>query len=214
MNTSCVQRCSTRTQMAFTLLSISKLDKSGYKVVFHKQLCTISNTKGHTIAKILHSQGLYHVQTPEQPKNSLKANAVVIKMSINEVHCHLGHISLAAIKHAIAKGFITGIDLDESSKPEFCEACVKAKSARQPFPQESKTRAEKYGECVHWDLWGPASVKSLTGHQYVAARIDNSTRETRLYFQAKKSQTFDSYKKDEAYIQTQTGNHIKSVRSD
>ena len=147
----------------------------------------------------------------EQPKTSLKANAAVIKMSINEVHRHLSHISSAAIKHAIAKGFITGIDLDESSKPEFCEACVKAKSARQPFPQESETQAEKYGERVHWDLLGPASVKSLSGHQYIAAHIDDSTRETSLYFQAKKSQTFDSYKKDEAYIQTQTSNHIKSI---
>ena len=134
-------------------------------------------------------------------------------MSINEAHRRLGHISSAAIKHAIAKGFITGIDLDESSKPEFCEACVKAKSARQPFPQESKTRAEKYGERVHWDLWGPASVKSPSSHQYVAACIDNSTRGNCLYFQVKKSQTFDSYKKDEAYIQTQTGNHIKSIYS-
>ena len=125
--------------MAFTLLSISKLDKLGHKVVFHKQLYTISNTKGHTIAKIPHSQGLYRVQTPEQPKSSLKANAVVVKMSINEVHRHLGHISSAAIKHAIEKGFLTGIDLDESSKPEFCKACVKVKSARQLFPQESET---------------------------------------------------------------------------
>ena len=124
--------------MAFTLLSISKLDKSGHKVVFHKQLCTISSTKGHTIAKIPHSQGLYHVQTPEQPKSSLKANAAVVKMSINEAHCRLGHISSAAIKHAIAKGIITGIDLAKSLKPEFCKACVKAKSARQPFPQESE----------------------------------------------------------------------------
>ena len=92
-------------------------------------------------------------------------------------------------------GFITGIDLDESSKPEFCEACAKAKSAKQLFPQESQTWAEKYGDCVHWDLWGPASVKSLNGHYYVAACIDDATRETKLYFQEKKSETFASYKK-------------------
>ena len=120
--------------MAFTLLSISKLDKSDHKVVFHKQMCIISDSKGHTIAKIPHSEGLYHVQPLEQAKNDLSANAAVVKMSINEVHRRLGHISSAAIKHAISKGFITGIDLDESSKPEFCEACVKAKSARQLFP--------------------------------------------------------------------------------
>ena len=162
-------------EMAFTLLSISKLDKYDHKVVFHKQMCTISDSKGCTIAKIPHSQGLYQVQPPEEAKNNLSANATVVKMSINEAHHHLGHISSAAIKHAISKGFITRIDLDESFKLEFCEACVKAKSARQPFPQESETCAEKYGEYVHWDIWKPASVKSLNGHYYVATRIDDAT---------------------------------------
>jgi len=56
----------------------------------------------------------------------------------------LGHISYGAITHAIMKGFITGIELELDLKPEFCEACTKAKSARQPFPKESKARATKY----------------------------------------------------------------------
>ena len=106
-----------------------------------------------------------------------------------------------------------GIDVNLDSKFEFCEACAKAKSA-QPFPKESKTRAKNFGECVHWDLWGPASVKSINGHHYMAARIDNATRQTKLYFQEKKSQTFQSYKKDEAYIENKTGKQIKSTHSD
>jgi hypothetical protein len=104
--------------------------------------------------------------------------------------------------------------LESGSKPEFREACAKAKSARQPFLKESKTRATNYGEWVHWDLWGPATVKSLNGHYYVAARIDDATRETKLYFQNKKSEMFDSYKLDEAYIETQTSNRIKVSHSD
>ena len=126
----------------------------------------------------------------------------------------LGHISSAAIRHAVSKGFITRIALDNESKPEFCEACAKAKSVCQPFPKESQNRAEKYGDHVHWDLWGPAAVKSINRNYYVAARINDATCETRLYFQEKKSQTFNSYKKDEAYIQTQTRNKIKIVCSD
>ena len=74
--------------------------------------------------------------------------------------------------------------------------------ARQPFLKESKTRATKYGEHVHWDLWGPATVKSLNRNLYVAARINDATRETKLYFQTKKSQTVNSYKLNEAYIKT------------
>ena len=58
------------------------------------------------------------------------------------------------------------------------------------------------------------TVKSLNGHFYMAARIDDATRETKLYFQNKKSETIDSYKLDEAYIETQSGNRIKVVHSD
>ena len=114
----------------------------------------------------------------------------------------------------ITKGHITGIQLDPESKPEFCKACAKAKAAQQPFPKESETCATIYGERIHWDLWGLASVQSLSGNSYVAARIDDATRKTMLYFQAKKSQTIDSYKHNEALIEMQTGNRIKVARSD
>ena len=120
----------------------------------------------------------------------------------------------SAISYAIAQGCITGIQLNPDSKPEFCEPCAKAKSAWQPFPKESETHASEYGERVHWDLWAPAAVKSLSGNLYMATRIDDASRETALYFQVKKSQTIDSYKHDETLIETQTGNRIKVLRSD
>jgi GAG-pre-integrase domain len=135
-------------------------------------------------------------------------------MTISEAHRKLGHVSYGATKHVVSKGFITGITIDPDSKPDFCEVCTKAKSVHQPFPQESNTRAKKYKEQVHWDLWGPAFMKSLSGNSYVAACIDNATHDSKLHFQQKKSQLFQSYKKDKAYIKTQSGNHIKVSRSD
>ena len=126
--------------------------------------------------------------------------------SISEAHQKLGHIAHSAISYAIAQGCITGIQLDPDSKPEFCEPCTKAKPAQQPFPKESETCASEYGECVHWDLWGPAVVKSLSGNLYVATCIDDASCKTALYFEMKKSQTINSYKCDEALIEMQTGN--------
>ena len=43
--------------MAFTLLSISKLNISGHKGTFYKQMCMIQDPKGNTIARIPHLQG-------------------------------------------------------------------------------------------------------------------------------------------------------------
>ena len=156
----------------------------------------------------------YHVTAPEDPPTINYVSIAMVKLTISNAHWKLSHITPSAIKYAIAKGHITGIQLDPESKPEFCEVCAKAKAAWQPFPKESETCATKYGECVHWDLWGPASVQSLSGNSYVVAHIDDATHKTVLYFQAKKSQTIDSYKHNEALIETQTGNCIKVTRSD
>src|SRR5882762_4938951 len=200
--------------MAFTLISVGHLDKADCAVSFQKGMCTIRNPKGRIMGTIPRANGLYRLVNFSKGTSLDHANVAVGKMSISEAHRKLGHISHSAIRNAISTGQITGIELDMDSKPEFCEPCAKAKSARLPFPQKSDTHATKYGERVHWDLWGPASVRSLSGNYYVAARTDDHTRENKLYFQPKKSDTFKSYKRDEALIETQSGNKIKVSRSD
>ena len=166
--------------MAFTLISVGRLDDMKCSATFSGGMCTIRNLSGHTMATIPCANGLYCVTAPEDPPTVNYASIVMVKLTISEAHWKLGHIAPSAIKYAIAKGHITGIQLDPESKPEFCKACAKAKAAWQPFPKESETHVTKYGERVHWDLWGPASVRSLSGNSYVAARIDNATRETVL----------------------------------
>jgi len=118
------------------------------------------------------------------------------KMSISEKHRKFGHIAHTAVKHTISNGPITGIEIDDASIPD---SCAKAKSNTQPFPKESTTRAKEYSERVHWDLWGPTTVQTIDGFSYCAARIDGATREMKLFFLKKKSDTEAAYKKDKAY---------------
>ena len=177
-------------------------------------MCTIKNPSNQTIATILYTDGLYKIIATSSSNKAEMANTVSGKMYISEVHRELGHILYLAIKHAISNGFITSTELDSNSKPEFCEACTTAKSAQQSFFKESEARATKYGKCVHWDLWGLTAVKSLNRHFYVAGQINDASRETKLYFQEKKSEMFELYKIDEANIETQIENHIKCMHSD
>lgn len=183
-------------EMAFTLISISQLDKAGYFITFNRGMCTIKNPKAQIIAIIPNSDSLYKIATPEESNTKNTANIASGKMSISQAHKKLGHISYSAIKHVILQGFIAGIELNPESKPDFCNTCAKAKSAQQPFPKESEARAKKFGKQVHRDLWGPATVKSLNGNSYVAVHIDNATHESKLYFQDKK-------RSDLKFIQTQ-----------
>ena len=200
--------------MAFTLISISHLDKARFSITFNKGMCMVKDPQNKMIATIPCSDKLYKI-TAQSNKNTIEtANTISTKVSISDAHQKLGHIAHPAIQHTISKGFITGMEIDSESKPDFCEACAKAKLACQPFPKESKTRAEHFSECVHWDLWGLASVKSLDSYTYVAAHIDDATQETKLFFQKSKSQTFKSYKLDEANIETQTGRQVKISCSD
>ena len=136
-------------EMAFTLISISRLNKAGYSIIFTKGMCTMKNPTSQIIATIPNSDGLYKIASPIATDTKNMANIASGKMSLSQAHRKLGHILYSAIKHAISQGFIAGIELDPESKPDFCDACAKAKLAHQPFPKESGSRVEKFGEQVH-----------------------------------------------------------------
>ena len=112
--------------MAFTLLSISRLNKAGFSVTFKKSMWTIRNPKGKTIATIPHSDVLYKLTARQSSNKSSTANVASAKISISEAHKKLGHIAHSAIRHAIVNKLITRINLDMNSKVKFCEACAKA----------------------------------------------------------------------------------------
>jgi hypothetical protein len=73
----------------------------------------------------------------------------------------------------VSTKMITGIEIDPNSNQEFCKACAKAKAACEPLLKKSRTRANRFGERVYWDVWGPASVGSLGGKQYATCQTDN-----------------------------------------
>jgi len=144
--------------LAFTLISINCLDDAHCEALFKGGTCTIKNSKGCVMAKVPKSNGLFQILEEKVDTNVDYANIASVKMSISKAHRKLGHISYRAIGFLIHNKMVTGIELDTESKPEFCEPCAKAKANRLPFPHASETQATEFGERVHWDLWGPASV--------------------------------------------------------
>ena len=169
-------------------------------------MCTIKDHKGHTMATIPWADGLYQLVNWNKANTSNHINVAAGKMSISEAHWKLGLVSHTVIKNAISTGWITGIDLDMELKPDFCKPCTKGKSTHLPFPKKSDSWATEYGKHVHWDLWGPTSVKSLSGNSYCATCIDNHSGETSLYVQPYTSNIIESYKRDEALMETHSVN--------
>ena len=114
----------------------------------------------------------------------------------------------------VEKGMVTGINLDMMSKPEFCEACIKAKATHKLFPKESKTEYKSYGDKVVSDLWGPAAIQSIGGKWYYALFQNLHSHEEFIYFLRQKSETFTDYKKYEAWVKVQRGGQIQIFSCD
>ena len=131
--------------MAFTLISTSRLDLANCLITFYKGMCTIKDAKGCTITTIPCADRLYSAIMTKAENKWEHANIVSENMTISQAHRKLGHVAHTALEHAITQGYITGIKINSTSKPKFCEPCAKAKLARQPFPQESQTRATVTG---------------------------------------------------------------------
>ena len=144
--------------------------------------------------------------------NALAASG---KMSINELHCKMGHINHDDLLCMVKNGTATGVNLDMDSKPEQCPDCLDGKAVRKPFPKLSTSRrAKKYGDKVVSDLWGPALAASLKGKKYYILFQDQFTHEQRIYFLTKKSEAFETYKVYEAWVKLQRNAPIRILGTD
>ena len=72
------------------------------------------------------------------------------------------------------EGLVNGLSIDQSLIPsKTCEACIAAKQAHKPFPQEAENWSEIPGERMVSDVWGPARVVSIGGWKYYISFEDD-----------------------------------------
>ena len=72
-----------------------------------------------------------------------------------------------------------------------------------------------YGQRIHSDVWGKASVKSLGGNEYFVTFLDDFSDEVMVVPMKKKSEVFDRFKEYEALLKRQRGvDGIKELQSD
>lgn len=120
--------------MAFTLISVSCLNQSGYALSIQDGHCTIQSPqpKHKTIGVITVTRGLYHITTPRapppMPNISIAASAEHL-VTMREFHNLMGHPSKAVLITMAKSGSMLGIRVDLGTKVGFCQACVQAKAA-------------------------------------------------------------------------------------
>ena len=202
-------------EVGYTLVSVGRLDDGGYTVTFGGGKCEIRGEDGKVVGSVPKtSQGLYKL-THEISEET--ANAAVEVLTLDQLHRRMGHISATTARQLVDKGLVTGVKLDKklNAQPFFCESCVYAKATRKPVVKvcEGK-RATLFREEVHSDLWGPAPVETKGGRKYYVSFTDDATHFMHLYLLWVKCDTFDAYKKYEAWCETQLKAQVKVLHSD
>ena len=134
------------------------------------------------------------------------------KLSINELHRRLGHVSHERAKLLVSKGLVEGVTLETGSEVVVCESCEWAKGERKSISRiRDGERRTAIGEEIHSDLWGPAPTESINHKRYYVSFTDDYSQYSNVYFLHSKDETFSAYRTYEAWLSNQHKARIKCL---
>ena len=196
--------------MALTVVSISRIAKSGMKVAFEGSTCKITNQKGTVVGVVpTNNNGLYRVE--HVCAASTSTDEVI---DIWTLHHRLGHVAPSSIHALVRTQAIQGISLIDNGQPIYCESCEYAKTTRKNIKKEREALpAKAFGEEVHSDLW-TSPQQSLEGCKYYITFTDEYSCFTITRLLKAKSEVLQAYKDFTAWALTQHGAKVKCFHSD
>jgi hypothetical protein len=200
-------------EMGFNLLSVHKFSEVGYKTHFEGGICRIFDKDDVQILRI-QGRGLYKIKA-----SNTSASLIAHDHSADQLlylHRSLGHLNWIDLVRLARSGRLGDEWRDIVQARDLnllCESCVEGKGTRLPAPPSDK-RSKQANARTHFDLWGPAKVKSVGGSLYMMSCYDDFTHRIQLYFLKKKSDAPAAFKKYLALVRNQCSTRIKIVRTD
>ena len=194
------------------LFSIVAINDKNYSFHAYKNHCEIRDSSGRLSSRGVRHKGLFKmlfdIKIPAQ------CNVVESKQnSLKLWHERMGHINVKAIVDT-TKEFMNK-NFEQSDVKNFqCETCILGKQSRQPHKTVNHDYDFKPGEKIHTDVCGPINVEPPRGSRYFLLFKDECTNFRKVYFLRHKSEVFERFKDFEKFVNTQTGNRIKILRSD
>jgi gag-polypeptide of LTR copia-type len=184
--------------MAFTVVSISRIAMAGCTINFEGKACKITNKRGKIVGEIpANANGLYWVSHPPAATES--------PVDIPTIENELSHASVDTTHSLIRANAVAEPHLIEpiSPSPLTCDSCDYAKATRKAIRKESTTPlATAFGDEVHTDVWGPSQPSSLGGRKYYITFTDDHTRFTRIELLRTKDEALQAYKTFAAWART------------
>jgi hypothetical protein len=180
------------------LLSISALDKKGFRVAFIDGE-VLMWPKGKTIEDAI------VIGTEEGGLYKLKGHSDAALTHSTESPCELWHRRLAHINYKAlpyVSKVVTGLPKFKVDHEGVCKGCAQGKNIKNPFPK-SDSKAEGILELIHSDVCGPMPSTSLSGYVYYVSFIDDYSRKTWVYFLKSKDEVLGKFKEFKALIENQ-----------
>jgi len=195
------------------LLSITSLTEIGYTCVFNGSHCNVVK-QGKTVLTALQQNRAYLLEGQRYKQGVTVAASAAANIDV--WHARLGHISMGGVTALAQKNLVRGLDINkhtvEQAETTDCTACGLAKQARNTFTN-STTVAAKAGHVLHTDLCGPLP-QSFGGARYFMVVVDDYSRFSFVHTIKAKSDASSVLQKTIQLVETQTGNKVKTVRSD
>uniref|UniRef100_A0A2N9GX95 Uncharacterized protein n=1 Tax=Fagus sylvatica TaxID=28930 RepID=A0A2N9GX95_FAGSY len=197
--------------MKNSILSLGQLLEKDYDIHLKDRSCLIRDHQNNLIAKVPMTRNrMFLLNIHNDVAKCLKA---CYRDSSWLWHLRLGHLNFGGLKLLAKTKMVRGLPSIEHPN-QLCEGCLFGKQSRKSFPKEASTRANKPLQLVHADVCGPIKPSSLGKNNYFLLFIDDFSRKTWIYFLKQKSKVFGAFKKFKAFVEKQSDQEIKALRSD
>ena len=199
--------------LAKNLFSAKQLDQAGGEIRIKNGTSLLINKSGQIIATCTLDPDLYVLGETILTNNFALATPTIISHNTADLwHLRLGHINQQRLKQIqVASKGIRPFDEKEIS---LCKSCMEGKQHKLQFPKKGARRATEILELVHSDICGPMQVATHTGYLYFITFIDDYTRFCTIYLIKHKSEAFAKFQQYKSYVEKQTQQSIKILRSD
>lgn len=182
------------------LLSVGKLTRNGYKVIFSKDSVKISGPNFTIDGQKMNNLYLVDLELSESKASEL--NYVNTKEQTSLWHRRLGHLNRKSLK-------MLGLPVSDDQ----CEKCLEGKAKRQSFNRVVKS-TKHIGELIHSDISGPVKQTTNEGHKYFQVIVDDYSHFCMVYLLKEKSEAGENLINYIKLVRTQFGNKTKRLRVD
>jgi transposase InsO family protein len=145
------------------------------------------------------------------------AVAAAARVTPQEWHKRMGHLSYGSLAKMVERGMVTGVDVSpaqfRAAGETTCDICQRSKQAAQPFQPSSSSTSTPL-ELVHSDLCGPISPATPQGERYIFTLLDDFTGVSIVQLLKSKLQARTALEDGIALLERQSGKQLRQFRSD